>query len=198
MDKLKSSPTMNKVYTDSNVLKLFDYLSKNEPVLFLFIKLFSYCFLRPIEVCRLCVSDVDLKERRLVFKAKNKPVKYKLIPEIIINDLLNLDLSNPDHLLFTPQGPGEWETSETYRREYFTDLFREVKDALNLSSEYTMYSFRHYFITKLYRHFRKSCSKTETLERLQLVTGHESISGLKNYLRSIDAELPKDWSDGLK
>lgn len=61
-----------------------------------------------------------------------------------------------------------------------------------------MYSFRHTFITKLYREFRKTNSPFETKSKLMLITGHTTIGALEKYLRDIDAELPKDYSSLIK
>ena len=61
-----------------------------------------------------------------------------------------------------------------------------------------MYSFRHTFITKLYRELRKNNSQFETKSTLMLITGHSTISALEQYLRDIDAELPQDYSALIK
>ena len=122
-----------------------------------------------------------------------------MIPEILIKELSSFDLSNPDHLLFTPDGaPGNWATEEPNRRDYFSARYGRVKKALGFGVEYNIYSFRHTVTIKLYKELRKQYHISETLDRLMLITGHESVSGLKNYLRSIDAELPEDWSELLK
>ena len=61
-----------------------------------------------------------------------------------------------------------------------------------------MYSFRHTFITKLYREMRKTSSQFETKSKLMLVTGHSTMTALEKYLRDIDAELPEDYSNLLR
>jgi integrase len=48
-------------------------------------KFISYNFLRPVEVCRLKVRDLDIKDKKIYVRAKNKPVKIKIIPEILID-----------------------------------------------------------------------------------------------------------------
>ena len=39
--------------------RIYEFLAENDPNLLLFIKFVSYNFLRPIEVCRLKVEDID-------------------------------------------------------------------------------------------------------------------------------------------
>ena len=81
---------------------IYSYLEKNDPILILFIKFISYNFFRPVEVCRLKVGDLDIKDKKLYVRAQNKAVKIKIIPEILIKDLPDLSSMNKDSFLFTP------------------------------------------------------------------------------------------------
>jgi integrase len=193
---LKSVPERNKTFSDTIQKDIFTYLENNDKLLLVFIKFISYNFLRPIEVCRLKIKDVDIKEGKLYVRAKNKPVKIKIIPEILINDLPNLTNSDPESFLFTPNGFGDnWETEENNKRDYFSKRFNEnVKKPFNLNKDYGLYSFRHTFITRLYRKLRETQSQQVAKSDLMLITGHSTLTALDKYLRDIDAELPADYS----
>ncbi len=197
---LKSNPERNKTYTPEMQKDIYDYLEINDPLLLLFIKFVCYNYLRPVEVCRLKVKDIDIVDKKLYLKTKNKKVKIKIIPQILIDDLPDLSKLNPENFLFTPTGLGnEWNATENNRRDNFSKRFKEVvKEPFKLGIDYGMYSFRHTFITKLYREFRKNNSQPETKNKLMLITGHSTIIALDKYLRDIDAELPDDYSDLLK
>ena len=197
---LKSTPTRNKEYTSQEQDTIFTYLEEKDPLLLLFIKFVSYNFLRPIEVCRLRVGDLNLNNNTVRFKAKNSPLKTKIIPELLIKDLPDLSKMDPDLLLFTPDKiGGVWETSIQNRRGYFSSRFkRVVKDHFNLGNEYGLYSFRHTFISKLYRELIKNSSPNEAEGKLMLITGHATVTALRKYLREIDAALPADYSELLK
>ena len=197
---LKSNPERNKTYTPEMQKDIYAYLEINDPLLLLFIKFVCYNYLRPVEVCRLKVKDIDVVDRKLYLKTKNKKVKIKIIPQILINDLPDLSQLNPENYLFTPIGLGnEWEATENNRRDNFSKRFKEVvKEPFKLGIDYGMYSFRHTFITKLYRELRKNHSQFETKSTLMLITGHSTMTALDKYLRDIDAELPEDYSDLLK
>ena len=197
---LKSIPERNKTYTAEMQKEIYSFLEKNDQLLLLFIKFVSYNFLRPIEVCELKVKDLDLTYKRIYLRTKNKPVKIKIIPDILINDLPDLSEYNPDSFLFTPTGFGQdWITEPNNKRDYFSKRFKEiVKTPFNLGIDYGMYSFRHTFITKLYSEMRKASSQFETKSKLMLITGHSTMTALEKYLRDIDAELPDDYSDLLK
>jgi integrase len=197
---LKSNPERNKTYTPEMQKDIYNYLEVNDPILLLFIKFVCYNYLRPVEVCRLRVKDIDIIDKKLYLKTKNKKVKIKIIPQILIDDLPDLSKLKPENYLFTPTGLGnEWEATENNRRDSFSKRFKEVvKTPFKLGIDYGMYSFRHTFITKLYRELRKNNSQFETKSKLMLITGHSTITALDKYLRDIDAELPEDYSDLLK
>ena len=195
---LKAIPERNKTYSSTLQNDIYEYLQINDKILLLFVKFISYNYLRPIEVCRLKVGDIDLQDRKLYVRAKNSPVKTKIIPEILINDLPDLSKMNKNHSLFTPFAiGGEWETAENDKRDYFSKRFKKIKDHFKLGKDYGLYSFRHTFITKLYSEFAKAMTPYEAKSKLMLITGHNTMDALEKYLRDIDAVLPEDYSSFL-
>lgn len=195
---LNAKPKRNKTYTQTQENQIFEYLEQNDKDLLLFIKFVSYNFLRPIEVCRLQVKDIDFQGGQLFVQAKNQLVKTKIIPEILLQEIQHFKNKNPEFYLFSPNGADFWNTTETNKRDYWSKRFKKAKNALNLGEEYGLYSFRHTFITKLYRELRKKYTPFETKSHLMLITGHTTITALEKYLRDIDAELPQDYSELLK
>ena len=207
--KLRAESKKNKAYKFELVEDLYKFIEKRDEQLLFFIKLVSYNFLRPIEACRIQVKDINLEQRTFYFQAKNKKGKTKIIPEVIFDELQKLELTHPDDYLVTPHGVGPWDTEETNKRDFFSKQFKKIKDAYNnelalrgesfrLGKDHTIYSFRHTFITKLYRELREKYTPTETYDKLMLITGHSTLMALKQYLREIDAELPDDYSNLLK
>ncbi|SDH09480.1 tyrosine-type recombinase/integrase [Winogradskyella thalassocola] len=192
---LRSSPTRNKTYKPIEIEEIFDYLKSNDPLLFLYVQLVSYNVLRPIEVCRLKIGDIDLEDKKLYVRAKNQPVKIKIIPSILLKELPNLSQFDKKDFLFTSSGiGGKWEATENSKRDFFTKRFKKVKDSLGLGVEYGLYSFRHTFITIMYREMAKTMSPYEVKSKLMLITGHATMTALEKYLRDIDAVLPEDYS----
>lgn len=195
---LKSNPERNKTYSSKQEVEIFNYLKSNDELMLLFIQFISYNHLRPVEVVRLQIKDINVKDRRLYVRAKNKAVKVKIIPEILLSTLPNLDKFNPESYLFTPNGIGQdWATNETDKRDYFSKRFKKVKDNFGLGKDYGLYSFRHTFITKLYHEFVKTSTPFEAKSKLMLITGHETMVALEKYLRDIDAVLPEDYSQHI-
>ena len=197
---LKTTPNRNKTYTQETQEAIFKHLEENDQVLLLFIKFISYNFLRPIEVCRLQIKDINIANKTIQFKAKNSPLKTKIIPELLWKELPDLTQFNPDDLLFAgDQIGGHWDAKLNNRRDFYSKRFKKnVKQKFDLGIDYGLYSFRHTYITKLYRALVKESSPFEAKSKLMLITGHLSMSALEKYLRDIDAELPTDYSDMLK
>jgi integrase len=196
---LKSAPERNKTYSITQETDILKYIELNDPVLLLYIQFITYNFLRPVEVNRLKIGDLDLEGKKLFVRAKNKAVKVKIIPQKIIDLLPDLSTMNSSSYLFTPTAiGGEWDAEENNRRDNFSKKFKVVKDHFNLNKDYGLYSFRHTSITKLYREIRKAKTPHESKSILMGITGHQTMEALEKYLRDIDAELPDDYSHLLK
>ena len=196
---LKSKPNRNKTYTEKQQTDIFEYLETEDPILLLFIKFVSYNLLRPIEICRLRIKDVDIENATLVFQAKNQPRKIKIIPELLLADLPDLSQMDGDAFLFTPTTiGGTWDAELRNRRDHFSKRFKSVvKDHFEMGVNFGLYSFRHTFITKLYRSLLVGSSPFAAKSQLMQITGHQTMDALDKYLRDIDAELPEDYSKHL-
>nr|WP_321227774.1 site-specific integrase [uncultured Psychroserpens sp.] len=194
---LRSIPKRNKSYTTEEHEKIFGYLEKEDPLLLLYIKFISYNLLRPIEVCRLKIRDINVADRTLQFKAKNSPLKIKLIPKKILDELPDLSKLDPDYHLFTPiKIGGNWDTDDVNKSNYFSKRFKTVvKEHFNLDINQTLYSFRHTFITILYQSLVKGSTPHAAKSELMGITGHNTMTALEKYLRNIDAVLPNDYSN---
>lgn len=196
---LKSTPERNKTYSVKQESDILNYLEENDPLLLLYIQFITYNFLRPIEVNRLKIDDLDIEGKKLFVRAKNKAVKVKIIPQKIIDLLPDLSQMNKNYYLFTPARiGGEWEAEENNRRDYFSKKFKAVKDNFGMDKNYGLYSFRHTSITNLYKEFNKTLTPFETKSKLKEITGHQTMEALEKYLRDIDAALPEDYSHLLK
>ncbi|RCW91294.1 tyrosine-type recombinase/integrase [Winogradskyella arenosi] len=193
---LRSIPTRNKSYTTEEHQKIFKYLKTEDPILLLFIKFISYNLLRPVEVCRLKIKDINIQDKTIQFKAKNSPLKTKLIPNKIIEELPDLSKLDPEGYLFTPiKIGGEWDATDVNKSNYFSKRYKSVvKDHFNLDKDQTLYSFRHTFISILYQSLLKGSSPHAAKSELMNITGHATMDALEKYLRDIDAVMPKDYS----
>ena len=198
----KTKAKTDRTFTKKELKEIVDWLRENDAYLLLYVRFVAYSFLRPVEVNRLKVKDINLEESLLYFQAKNKPLKVKRIPSIFIEDIkaMNLHLYNKEHFLFTPKNePSEWVSDDNSKRDAFSKRFKTVKDKFNLGAKYGLYSFRHSFITNLFRTLRTTENKSysEAIEFLQPITGHETREALEKYIHTHDMDIPKDWSDKI-
>lgn len=197
---IKTNPKRNKTYSAKQDADILQHLEKNDKVLHLFVQFICYTILRPIEICRLQVKDIDLLERKIYVKTKTTAYKTKLIPQILIDALPDLSQMDGDTYLFTRFGFGyKWISEDSHRREYFTECFKNVvKIPFKLDKNYTMYSFKHTYITKIYNSLLIDSTPFEAKSKLMLITGHSTMKALDMYLRDIDAVLPDDYSKHIK
>ena len=198
----KTKTKTDRTFTKKELKEIVAWLRANDPYLLLYIRFVAYSFLRPVEVNRLKVKDINLEESLLYFKAKNKPLKVKRIPSIFIEDVkaMNLHLYNKEAFLFTPKNePSDWVSDDNSKRDAFSKRFKVVKDKFNLGAKYGLYSFRHSFITNLFRYLRTTENKSysEAIEFLQPITGHETREALERYIHTHDMDIPSDWSDKI-
>jgi len=207
IEKERTQVKRNRTLTNDQLKNITAFLKVNDPVLLLVIKFVSYNFLRPIEVCRIKIKDININDSLIYYQAKNKPLKTKRIPDILLKELkeMNLHTYNKDYYLITPSGvPNIWKSSDTQRRSAITKRFTRLKtkmaDAgIELEKGNNIYSFRHSYITNLFRHLRtvEKLSFNNAIKELMPITGHDSESGLKNYIHTIDADIPEDWSNKI-
>lgn len=194
---LKSNPEKNKSYSSAEEAKIFDYLDRNNKLLSLYVKFISYNFLRPVEVNRITIGDIDLKDKILKIKTKTG-FKLKRIPNVLINEMPDISIYRNDAYLFGRKDFGQyWEANETSRRNDYSDYFLEVKKKFGLGKDYGLYSFRHTFISKLYNTFIKEMTPEEAESNIMSITGHTSKTALRKYLREINTYIPEDYSKYL-
>lgn len=193
--KIKNLPTAEKrdpTYSEDQVKEILEYLEQHDKLMHLFILMVSYMFWRPKELTRIQIKDINIKERLISEKTKTKGHKTKLIPEVLLPHLEDyIKGADPEHLLFTPNGPGAWDRKDP--RRYFTGRYRAIKKKLGIDPQYSIYSFRHSAVTKAYKKLRETMPKEKALEELALITGHTS-KAITAYIHYIDAETIEDYS----
>lgn len=204
LKKRKEKSNKNKPFTPEEIKEIKDYLLKYDPGLLTFIRFVAYAFLRPVEIVRLTVGDIDLVNHRLTVKTKTEEMAtVRIIPQLAADlKALDLDKFKKSFYLFTPSGtPGPWlnqrtgkPTAENTRTKEFSDRFVKVKKHFGFGEEYSIYSFRHSAAIDIYNSLISEGLTTMEAELKMLpITRHKSISGLRNYLRGIGALMAKDY-----
>lgn len=200
---VKQKPENNKPFTMSQLNKIKHDLESNDPYLKLFINFMFYALLRPREICRLRVGDINEENWILSVKTKTEIVSHRRIIEKMKPTIKALKLQNfpNEYLVFSHlQTPSDSVSKNLKTRvSYFGNRFKRIKNKIGLGREYGLYSFRHNAILDLYNSLQsEGYSEQEIFIKLMPITKHKSINGIKNYLRNIMQTIPPDHGDIYK
>tara|TARA_B110000003_G_scaffold245228_1_gene254863 strand:+ start:88 stop:1323 length:1236 start_codon:yes stop_codon:yes gene_type:complete len=170
----------NRAYSKAQLAILIPYLKENEEYLHKFIGFIYYALMRPSEIKRLKVKNIDMASRLIRIEAEQSKVKKLDILPIAdglyeILKTMNLENQNPDHYLFSSKmKPSEFPMS----RGWTTERYKKVKDKFNLDSNYSIYGFKHTAVCKWYE-------QTKDIVRVQRMCRHTSIDMTARYLKSL-------------
>ncbi len=197
--KLKTNPTLHKIYTKEQALAKANQAEQINPNFLLLLRLIAYQFLRPITINRMKVDWIDT-DRDLIWihGSQVKKGKTEVIPLLdpVKEDLYRLIKGAPkDYYVF---GPGFKPSPAMANQWYYSKKFKRIKDELGLDKEHTMYGLRHTFITEIFKSLLKTENKETALTTLQEITRHSTRSALLSYLREVGVVLPKDYSGHMR
>jgi len=194
-----SDPVNNKAFTIEELMRIKAEMQKEDPYLIPFFSFILYPVLRPMEICRLKVSDINTQNWMLNVETKTdkdstRRIIRKLQPTI---ENMNLDKYPGKYNLFTPKNePAAWDVALKSKVDHFGLRFRKIKNNLGFGREYGLYSGRHTAIMNLYNSYvDKGMGEMEILLKLMPITQHRSLAGIKNYLRQHKQSIPPDHSD---
>ncbi len=193
-------PINNKAFTVEQIREIKTYLEKEDPYLIHFISFILYPLLRPREICRLKVKDINFEKGFLSVETKTDALSYRRIIEKMKPTVKALAVEKYPkncHLFTNSNEPKVWEEIKLKGKvDHFGNRFKAVKNALGYGREYGLYSFRHTAIMDLFHSLqKKGMGEQEILFELMPITQHKSIAGIKNYLRKHQQSVPPDHSD---
>lgn len=198
--KFKSKPVKNKPFTISELERVTKMLEKKEPYLVYFIAFMLFPVLRPIEVVRLKVKDLNTEDWILGVETKTSAFSYSRIITKMrpIIEKMGIEDAPGHYSLFTKKKrPAIWNPKRISSKvNYFSNKFTAVIREMGFGPEYTLYSVRHTAIWDLYHGQQaKGLNEREIIYALMPITGHSSEAGLRNYLRELQVMIPPDHSD---
>ena len=123
--------------------KIEDHLILTNYRLYLFSQFIYYCYLRPIEILRLKIENID-DTRILIYgsQSKNKKQESVVIPDAFLPLVQSMKLRDypKDHFIF---GRGMMPSSIPLGRNRVSAQFKKIKEDLKLGPDYTLYGFKH-------------------------------------------------------
>ncbi|MBL0684333.1 tyrosine-type recombinase/integrase [Aquimarina mytili] len=174
--------TKNKPYTNEEVAEMKKYILENDPYLWTIISFIYYSFMRPVELRRLKVGDIDLKQNIIrIAVEQSKTKRYDIIPIapalLIIITKMNLEQYPNDYFLFN----GRKKPSNTQMGEnYMSKHFKKVKKYFGFDNDpdYTLYGFKHTACVNWYK-------AEKDIIKIQKMSRHTTVKTTERYLKSM-------------
>lgn len=201
---LKAAPKKNKPFTITEIDNIFKYCKEHQPYLYQFLKVMWYTFLRPVEITRLKVKNINLIDNIIDVESKTEAREYIRIVtplQLYFNSLVFHNFEKEMFVFGKDHSVGYWETiKEKSREDFFIRRFKKVKDHFGFSSDYGIYSLRHTAALSQYSYSKNKLglSDYESTLKLQEIMRHSDEKTTRKYLRNIGGYLAADWSNNYE
>lgn len=136
----------------ATVAEIGVWCREHDPHFHLACLLLYYCFIRPVEMTRLRISDFNIRQSTIVMRpeiSKNKELQTVSVPSKVLKYAIELGIFEApmQDFLFSVKGlrPGR----EPIDPKIFRDHWAKVRRALNLRPEWKFYSLKDTGITEL-------------------------------------------------
>lgn len=202
IQKLRETVTRHQAFTREQVGQMSKWMDENDPYLKKFSYFIGYAFLRPSEILRLKVKDIQ--SNGILLSAKNaKTAKSVIIPIIdrlrpVLDEMIQQSNSPEDFLFSAEQKPSSRQVGGT---QYFSKRFDKCREYMNekhgcsFTHEHTLYAMRHTFIKDLYLHFKNTMTRDQAEFRTMQITRHQTTSALRAYIRDYSIDTLEDWGE---
>lgn len=191
------------IYSEKEIKSIWDYADnlphyKNFPIRHFVIptalRILYCCGLRPSEIRKLQVSDVDLDKGHLFIRESKRHKSRTVIMSDDVTEICKKYASKayvfvPDREYFFSNSTGGM-----YSKEWFDDTFKDIRNAVGIVGFQgcipRLYDFRHTFAThRLYRWMKEGKNLNVMLPYLSAYMGHEQLSDTYYYIHLIPAML---------
>lgn len=179
--KLKEQlSSKNLAFNQAQIKTLKTTIKTKEPYLWLFVQFIYYTYMRPTEIMRLKIENIDIKKEVINIAAdssKNHKNAKINIPKPLINELKKIKINNynKSHFVFTAnKTPGPKQIS----KNYMSLRHQKIINELRYKTEYTLYSWKHTGVVNAYK-------SGIDIKSIQLQCRHSSIEQTDRYLKSL-------------
>lgn len=188
LERIKNTAEKNKYYDQATLNKIMPAVKKH-PRLRRFMLWTYYSCARGTELRALKIKDIDLNIKKITIMAESgktgEHVGKRSIP--ICQELYDMIIE--ENLL---DNPGDWYvfgkagniSPEQIQKDYFADVYHEIKKSLKVDFKYTIYSLKH----------------TRTIDlliagfdpvKVMHITGHTDWGSFQAYIRELGAVMDK-------
>jgi site-specific recombinase XerD len=151
--KLREEQTKSIALSPEHLKIIMSEIKQIDTETYLFCLFVFYTFIRPIELRRLKVGQVNLQSQKIVIygnQSKNKKTEYVMLPDPLKKELQETKFleRNTEEMLFSDKTPIQ------YSRNKYSILFSEIVRKNNLPKDYSLYCLKH---TGVVEYYKKGC-----------------------------------------
>lgn len=171
----KAIKTPKRYFQSHQMKRLGTAIRDKDSELWLFIQFMYYCFIRPGELRRLKVSDIEFDDMLVYVRgaiSKNSKTKGVVIPDQFLPEIETLIHRDPNEYIFSGI------RQEMIGKNTMYERFKSYLEEFGFGSDYSLYSIRH---TGAVAAVKAGAS----LKELQLQFRHHSADQTDQYLRQL-------------
>lgn len=152
----KGKKKIRDVINEDTLKRIYDYLKDINPHFLLASYILYYCFVRPAEMTRLRLSNINIEKQTLYLEdtiSKNKKDGTITLPSKVISLMIDLNIfayPNDSYLFSDGFKPGAKKRSEKMFRDFWAHY---VRKKLKLPEKYKFYSLKDTGITNMLRQY---------------------------------------------
>ena len=170
----------NTAYTDQQIKEIIAYCKENDEYLYYFICFIYYALMRPAEIKRLKVENIDMDRKLIrIYSHQSKVKNHDILPiaDTLYEVLLKMEINKfpKDYYIFSlDKQPGLNKLGNNWTGNHY----KPIKEHFNLGPNYTIYGFKHTAVCRWYEH-------NKDLVRVQRMCRHSTIDMTSRYLKSL-------------
>lgn len=175
--KQKSQQTKSIAFSPEHAKELAELCKNHDTELYIFCMCVFYCFIRPIELRRLKVGQVDLEQKKIYIlgtQSKNKKTEYVVIPDRLKEIFIEHNFLDRDKEDFLFSDYKELQ----YSRNKFSVAFAKICKNGGYPKNYSLYCWKHTGVVMYYRAGAK-------LKFIQMQCRHSSLDETNKYLKDL-------------
>jgi integrase len=175
--KITQQQTRTIAISPEHLKEIIQLIKEQDTETYIFCLFIFYTFVRPIELRRIKVGQVNLEQNKMVIygnQSKNKKTEYVMIPDPLKRILVETKFleRNPDEPLFSDHRDLQ------YSRNKYSTLFSRVVKENGFPKEYTLYCLKH---TGVVEYYKKGCGIKFIKEQCR----HSNLAMTDKYLKSL-------------
>lgn len=187
--KLRENETTHRIWPAEHMRTLSEHLKQHDTAMYLAVLLVFHSFLRPIELLRVQIFDIDLDAgvvRVPAHKGKSNKHKAPTLSAVTIEYLRPIVKQYPSE--FYLFGEGMQPGAKPHEGGYITKRFRQLRTELGLPPYLKLYGFKH---TGNSLHLSAGASITELMAQ----NGHQEERTTRRYARQLYTKANKRFRD---